>query len=237
MKRLLLTSVFAVAFLAMAIGVNVAMAQSAKYAADINNVSIAPATITTCGNPDAWSTVLSTNLKTANKSDLQILGSAQIGLLTQTEVASKGGTKDTSSAEATVKVRMLIDDTPSAPCPASGCPDGVAYPPAVTYNSRTQTLSANLAGLNCTADLTTGVITCGDPEIINLILDTTSAHAFAFVAPNLASGNHTVKLQIAACTATSKQSGSASASVTMGPGTLTVEEVRATNLPDGITIQ
>jgi hypothetical protein len=237
MKNLFSLYAFGAVFLAGVMGAGVAHAQSAKYAADINNVSIAPASITTCGDPDEWSTVLSTNLKTANKSDLQLIGSAQIGLMTQTEVQSKGGTKDTSSAEATVKVRMLIDDTPSAPCPASGCPDGVAYPPAVTYNSRTQTLSANLAGLNCTADLITGVVTCDDPEIINLILDTTSAHSFAFVAPNLSSGNHSVELQIAACKASSKQNGSADANVTMGPGTLTVEEVRATNLPDGITIQ
>ena len=226
MKRQLLTSAFAGAFLAMAAIPNLAMAQSAKYAANINNVSIAPATITNCSDPDSWSTVLQTSIKTANKSDLQILGSAQIGLMTQTEVQSKGGAKDTSSAEATVKVRMLVDGVV-----------GVANPPAVTFNSRTQTLSANLAGLNCTADLITGVVTCEDPEIIDLMLDTTSAHTFAFVAPNLSSGSHKVELQVAACTATSKQSGMASASVSMGPGTLTVEEVRATNLPEGIVIQ
>jgi hypothetical protein len=237
MNKLLLTSVFAGGLVAAAVGAGPAMAQSAKYTAAIDNVSLAPVTITTCSTPDNWSTVLNTTIKTANKSDLQVIGSSQIGLFTQTQVKSKGGTTDTSSAETKVKVRVLVDGNPAPVCGGPNCPGGVAYPSSVVFDARKQTLSANLAGLNCTADPVTGVVTCTDPEIIELILDTTSAHSFAFVAPNLASGNHPVALQVAACTATSTTTGTASASVTMGPGTLTVEQVRATNLPDGIVFQ
>jgi len=233
-----LVLVLAIALLALVFSTGRALAQSAKYTAAIENVTLAPVTITNCStDPDSWSTVLNTTIKSANKHDLQIIGSAQIGLFTQTEVKSKGGATDSSTAEAKVKVRILVDDTPSTPCAGPSCPSGVAYPPAVVFNARKQTLSANLAGLDCTADPITGVVTCEDPEIIEMILDTTSAHSFTFVAPNLLSGTHPVELQVAACTATSVNTGTASARVTLGPGTLTVEAVRATNLPDGIIFQ
>src|SRR5206468_5763559 len=74
---------------------------------------------------------------------------------------------------------------------------GTVTPSQVTFNQRTQTLSANLAGLNCTADLTTGVITCTDPEVIGLLLSTMSANGFNFLVQTPGAGVYQVQLGIA----------------------------------------
>ena len=72
-------------------------------------------------------------------------------------------------------------------------------------------------------------------EEIELILDTTAAHHFNFVAANLSSGVHTIDVKAEIVSATT--SADADASAIVGPGSLTVEEVRATNSPDGIDLQ
>jgi hypothetical protein len=140
-------------------------------------------------------------------------------------VKSKGGTTDTSSATANLRVRVLIDGQV-----------GAAFPSEVVYDKRVQTLSVNLGGFNCTADLTTGAVTCEDPEVIDLLLNTMAAHHFNFVVPNLTAGDHEVKVQVNLATSTSAGAGSATAMIEVGVGSVTVEEVRATNNPDGISI-
>jgi hypothetical protein len=73
----------------------------------------------------------------------------------------------------------------------------VAYPPIVTYDERQQTLTTNLGNICSTVS---GVTTCTSPESIQLILSTTSAHAFNFIVPGLSGGNHTVTFKIAVAT-------------------------------------
>jgi hypothetical protein len=57
------------------------------------------------------------------------------------------------------------------------------------------------------------------------------SHHFNFVAEDLASGEYIVQVDICADTDTV---GDADAEVVVGPGSLTVEKVRATNTNDGI---
>lgn len=232
----------ATAFAAI-LSTSAAHAQSAKFAAQVSNMELVPSVV--CSSTDVqvgacaapqWSTVLQTSIKTPNQKDLLIDGSLQSGILTNTLVASKGGARSTSTASATINVRILIDGQPATVC-TTNCAGGVAYPPQVTYNARTQQLSAQLNGLNCTAGLTTGAVTCTDPETIGLLLDTTSANSFNFVAPNLTAGSHTVELQVNIGESASSDTIGAGANVVaeVGVGTLTVQQVQATNTPNGIT--
>jgi hypothetical protein len=199
---------------------------SSKFSAEVSNITLVPMQ----ASPSSWRTVLSTTIKTPNKKDLLIGASFETGLYTQTQVRGKNGSTDTSSASATLKVRLLIDGAADA-----------AYPYWVVYDKRAQTLSATLGGVieSCQDLNGDGVITVATEcvvtdEMIELILDTMAAHHYNFVVANLSPGDHTVAVQVSIDTSDSSIAGSASAMAGVGRGSLTVEEVRATNAPDGI---
>jgi hypothetical protein len=61
-----------------------------------------------------------------------------------------------------------------------------------------------------------------------------AAHHFNFVVANLTSGEHMVEVWAKIETFASSIQGLAAAKALVGKGTLTIEEVRATNFPDGI---
>jgi len=103
---------------------------SAKVTAKTANLTLLPAT-TTQGQ---WQTVLANTIKTANQKDLFISASFEVGLFTDTLVRSKLMVSDTSTAQASVKVRVLIDGA------------RVVEPGEVVFGRRTQTLSATLEG-------------------------------------------------------------------------------------------
>jgi len=218
-KRVLVVSV---ALLSLALMASVASAQnpSAKFAATVSEAVLIP----TGGADVPFTPVLVNHLKTGSKKDLLIGASLQTGLITDTTVKSKGGDLSTAEAVAKIKVRVLVDGV-------------AAHPAAVVYDARLQRLEAQFAGLNCTASLITGLVTCTDPEVLRLLLDTMGAHHFNFVAANLAAGDHTVVVEVAVdIAATATGGGLASAQAGVGVGSLTIEEVRATNNPDGIII-
>ena len=196
---------------------------SSKFAAQVSSVALVPETANL-----AWAKVLETTIKTPNKKDLLIGASFETGLYTKTLVKSSGGTLDTSSATAGIKIKVLIDGVE-------------ARPGEVIYDKRAQTLSAKLGGIleTCSDTNGDGIIailtecTFSDEEI-ELILDTMAAHHFNFVAANLGPGVHTVEVWAKIETLTSSIAGLADAKALVGKGSLTVEEVRATNSPDGI---
>ncbi len=99
---------------------------SAKVTAKTANFTLLPSTTGTGG----WQTLLSNTIKTSNQKDLFIGASFEVGLYTQTLVSSKNMTKDTSTADARVQVRVLLDGT------------RVVEPGNVVYGRRKQTLSA-----------------------------------------------------------------------------------------------
>lgn len=208
--RNLVSVVLAVGFVGLAS--TSALAQSAKATAKVGNVNVLNQT--TLG----WTTILSNTIKTANQKDLFIDVSLETGLYTQTKVRSNGN-KDTSSAEATIKVQVLVDGVP-------------AYPGDVVFDRRNQTLSATLGGIleNCTDSNGDGDIDLNDctlaPEEIELILDTMAAHSFNFIMDDLGRGEHAVEVQAMISTSSSSGAGSASANATIGNGSVTVEEVR-----------
>lgn len=197
---------------------------ASKFAAQVSSIALVDRTQTT----DGWSKVLETTIKTPNQKDLLIGASFETGLYTQTKVSSKLGTSDTSNATATLTIKIEVDGVP-------------AQPGVVTYDKRSQTLSATLGGIieSCQDLDLNGIIdvatecTVTDEEI-ELILDTLAAHHFNFVVANLTPGEHQVKAYAKIETSTASQSGSAEAKALVGKGSLTVEEVKATNAPDGI---
>jgi hypothetical protein len=210
MRKRTIVSVLAVGFLGLAS--TSALAQSAKATAKVGDVNVLNQTAL------GWTTILSNTIKTANQKDLFIDVSLETGLYTQTKVRSNGN-KDTSSADATIKVQVLVDGVP-------------AYPGDVVFDQRSQTLSATLGGIleNCTDSNGDGDIDLNDctlaPEEIELILDTMAAHSFNFIMDDLGPGEHAVEVQAMISTSGSSGAGSASANATIGNGSVTVEEVR-----------
>jgi len=193
---------------------------SAKFAFSTSDLTLIEQTSGTAG----WVTVLSSSIKTPASKELFVSGSLETGLYTQTLVKSKNNKKDTSTASVGIQVRALID--------------GQAAPPGVvTYDARTQTLSATLEGAiaGCltqatNADGSTSIILdedCVTPEEIELILSTLSASTFHFVASNVPVGDHVISLQARITSSTSVQEGSATAEALVGKGTMIVETVRA----------
>lgn len=196
---------------------------SAKFAAQVKDLTIIPET-----SYATWTPVLGTAIKTPEKKDLLIGVSFETGLYTQTKVKGKRGDSDSATASAMIKVRVLIDGIS-------------AWPPQVVYDRRTQMLNAVLGGVieSCQDLNADGVINVAlecfvTDEEIELILDTMAAHHFNFVAPNMSTGVHQLVVEVMI---TSSSVSDAAAMATVGRGSLSVEEVRATNTEYGIDLQ
>ena len=187
---------------------------SAKATAKVGKVEILDGAI----QADGWATILSNNLKTSNSKSIFVDVSIECGLYTRTLVRSKGGTKDTSTATAAVKVKVLVDGK-------------MAYPEEVVFCSREQTLSAMLGGILDCEDLDGDGHTTLDEcdatdEEIELILDTMNANAFNFVTPSLSPGVHLIEVQAQLDTDGKAAAGETEAKATIGKGSVTMEEVR-----------
>lgn len=198
-----------------------AFAASSKFAAHVTDV------LFTAGADGSGS--LHIPIKTANKSDLLVGVSLQSAVVTETKTKGKNGDLNISTAEGKVDVCLTV----------SGEYEDLA-PGCVTFEMRRQTLTTVLSGvIECpTVDDPLVDDFCeivGDEEV-SLLLETMSANHFNFVVKNVASGYHTVTATVTGSTdlACSTADESCRATVAVGPGSITVEEVRATN--DGSTI-
>lgn len=228
-----------------------ASAQSAKATFAYSDLVRLPACSSTQGtcdvaNDSEWKTVLKQQLKTAQQKDLFIDSALQCGIVTDTTVKSMNATSwDSAEARGTVRVRVKVTDgngnvsyaQPSTSIDANQASTGPNG--GVVYCDRIQTLAAKFSGLNCKADLVTGVVTCTDPEELQLILKTMNATSFNFVAANLKSGVNTIEVQArsSAATGTTGTNGSlANANAFIGMGAVAIEEVRMIKGNDGTTL-
>lgn len=207
-----------------------AFAASAKFTANVTGMAVASPMLAT-NDADGWSTVMAGQIHTATPKDLLIGVSLETSLLTDTLVKSSGGKVDTSTAEAGIVVKVLVDGQSAAPG-------------EVVFDKRKQQLSATLGGYytNCTDANGDGIIDMTTecalaPEEIDLLLDTTAAHHFNFIQANLGQGTHDVVVKAKISNNTVYANGSATASALLGKGSLSVEEVQAVNSPDGIVLQ
>jgi hypothetical protein len=239
--------------------------------------------------------LLTSYIKVPQDKDLVFDLSAECGLYTRTLARSKGGNKDTASAEASVRMNVVVTDEDGN--------EKFAYPggpgEGVTFCSRAQELSAEFQGIFQTGeeyeallvvedntgdgDINMIVDTCdagfydalgnwidGDvcesitvvgtclyqhadnntillsteclqEETVELVLDTMSANAFNFVAPNLTQGVYKVEVFADIDTCTSKNGGDCidgddpdvEANATIGRASLVVDERRFIQDEDG----
>lgn len=169
---------------------------------------------------EGYCKVLETVLANAGTpKDLVIGLSFETMLMTNTSVKSKGGSLSTSTADAEIKMKVLVDGVEAAPG-------------AVTFDKRLQTLWAKLGGvMDCADSDGDGIVSFDEctltDEEIGLILDTAQASTFNFLSYNIGSGSHTIEAyaQLSHNGAVVDGSGAADASAALGKGTLSVWEV------------
>lgn len=210
---------------------------------------------------DNTDTILTTGIKTANKKDLLIGVSLQSGIYTDTTVKGKNGSSESAEAMGGIKVKVVVTDK-------YGFSVDV-YPSEVVFASRIQKLSANLGGVIETCEVSveevigddglptgesTGTINIAEDcvvtdEEIGLMLNTTSANHFNFVAPDMSPGDHKINVVATALSSAQFENGTyevdgnpvyttnneAKAWALVDVGSLTVQQVRAINQAGGIT--
>ncbi|PYR58685.1 MAG: hypothetical protein DMF91_16635 [Acidobacteria bacterium] len=181
---------------------------------------------------------MTTQIKTSNVSDLFAGVSLVTGIYTSTTVKGNNtGSTSSAVAEGTVRVRVLLDP------PSAGCQDNCTSPDhrtlpdlgqGVVFDQRIQSLTANLGFIftgQCAASPTTCTLT---PEEITLVLDTTSAHSFNFLLPNVGVGTHNLVVQAQVSTDntsifTTSNGGVSISNALFGLGSLTIDAVRLVN--------
>lgn len=215
-----------VAALAVVFGVGQAAARrsTSKLTAAASNVSLVPPTASR-----DWTTVRHTWTRTRDRKDPLTGGSLQTVSYTGTAVKSAHRETDTSTAAATLDIRIPIDGEPAS-----------AWPAEVTCDKRVQSLSAKPGGepakgtdgdVNGVIDTRTG---CLPALEIGLVPDTMAAHRDHFVALGTPAGVPTCELQIRIDTQEAFNNGSARVWAAVGRGSFTVEGVRSRNTEDGI---
>lgn len=175
-------------------------------------------------------------VKVSASESLFVSPSMVTGLYTSTTTKTKTGSTSTATAMGGVYERaVLLDGSgnvvatafPVAACTSDmlGCQQiGNNY--GVTIDSRVQTLTQSLSDCVVNAGSTTG--SCSFTSTIGLVLQTTSAHTFNFIFPNVGVGTYTVEIQMAVNSSAQVSSGGGSAvgGAAFGLGSVTVDVVR-----------
>jgi len=139
---------------AASVGNLTALGTACAQSGDVPNDETADCPILTESDDTGWVTVQTTFIKTPNGKELAFDVALQCGLVTFTEVKSKGGEKDTSQAKARVRVRVRIQDVANNTLEV--IPGTVRYAKpleeddpdnGVTYCYRLQRLSAIFQGI------------------------------------------------------------------------------------------
>ena len=183
-----------------------------------------------------WIDIMSKKVKLSNSQSLFVSPSLVSGLYTRTRTKTTTGSTSTAQAMGGVYLRgVLVSDRTGEVIPAAplskcssgilGCvnPNGGGW--GVMLDTRMQTLTQSLS--ECTV-LVEGVAgTCSFTSVIDLILDTTSAHTFNLIFPNVGQGTYTLKIQAAVASGASViGSGSAVGAAAFGLGSVLAESVR-----------
>lgn len=147
-----------------------------------------------------WNTIMEGTIQTSQWEDLVMDVSLECGLITNTKVKSQKGKVDTSTAEAGVMVRILIDgETADQKYAMPGREDD--YSGGIIFCKRIQEQIAKFGGIleSCTDLNGDGSITLDECEFkdeeLELMLDTMGAHSFNFFATDFDQGDHTIEVQ------------------------------------------
>ncbi len=177
------------------------------------NTGLLPPPCTDGSGNGLWYTVMSASLKASTNKTYFVSPSLVTGLYTNTQVSGKTSgnpSSETATAVASVGVRVLLDcagcsmpgqpQTNTATWTMAGYPDEAGS--GVIFDARIQQLTATLGQAITSTCLTLVTTTTGTtlnntcpPEVIDLILSTTSAHAYNFILPQVGAGTHTVTVQ------------------------------------------
>lgn len=154
-----------------------------------------------------WATVGKFSTKTSNNKLLALQVSAECGIYTATTTLSKKMQRSTSTAQAAVYFRVLINGVQAAP-------------DQVVFCSRVQQLSIVLQGAIDNCPVVDGKIDTDlcdfTEEEVSLVLSTMDANSYGFTAPTSA-GSAAVEIQAKVVSSTSVSgSGSAVAYGTIG---------------------
>jgi len=199
----------------------------------------------TYANGSAPLSIMHTSLSTNQAASFIVNPSLVTGLYTSATVKSSGGNASSATATGYVNVAVVMDSGLTAAGQLwDGKTGAVAFPfttvnatgptfPGVTFDSRTQTLTATLGQAITSSCLVNGSIaTCG-AEQITLILSTTSAHSFNFILPNVGVGPHTIDVITQVSPGTLNMmgtgGGSSSSAACYGAGSVVVDSVRLGN--------
>jgi hypothetical protein len=183
-----------------------------------------------------WVTIMSSQLKLSNSQSVFVSPSLVTGLYTQTRTKTSTDSTSTAQAMGGVYLRAVLT-------PANGGPDIVGAPLSlcdatvlgcvnvggdwgVQLDTRIQTLTQSLSQCTVLVD-GGGTGTCDFTSIIDLILNTTSAHTFNLIFPNVGQGTYTLKIKAAVASGASViGSGSAVGAAAFGLGSVTADVVR-----------
>ena len=191
--------------------------------------------------PDNFVTIMSTPMKVSASQSLFASPSLVTGLYTSTTTKSHTGSTSTATASGGVYMRAVLTDPntgaivkiadPVAVCSNDilGCQASSSGDFGVTLDSRIQTLTQTLS--DCVVNVVVGGVagsgTCDFDLTTQLILQTTAAHTFNFIFPNVGQGSYNVAIQVAVnSSATVGGSATAVGAAAFGLGSLTVESVR-----------
>lgn len=184
---------------------------------------------------DNFVPAMSATVKVSNSQSLFVSASMVTGLYTQTKTRTSTGSSSTATAFGGVYERAVLLDgngnIVATAYPVAACSDGIlgcqqvgAQGYGVVLDSRLQTLTQSLSDCVVTVDTSTG--TCSFSLTTDLILNTTSAHTFNFIFPNVGTGTYTVQIQDAVNTSATQTNGTAVAGAAFGLGSVTIESVR-----------
>jgi len=189
---------------------------------------------------DNFAQIMKATMKVSNSQSLFVSPSLVTGLYTNTKTKTSSGGSSTATAEGAVYLRAVLRDPnnpntvlqiadPIADCTDQilGCIKDTNGDYGVVLDSRVQTLSQTLSSCVVTVGITTG--TCNFDSTLQLVLQTTSAHTFNFIFPNVGVGTYTISIEAAvnaSGTLTTGSFGTAIAGAAYGLGSLTAESVR-----------
>jgi hypothetical protein len=185
---------------------------------------------------DYFVPIMQTPVKVSNSQSLFVTPSLVTGLYTNTKVRTSTGQTSSATASGGVYLRAVLYDPsgnvivaePIKSCNDTilGCySDGSGYK-GVVLNSRVQTLTQDLS--TCVVNIG-GVAagTCDFTLTTQLILQTTSAHSFGFIFPNVGVGVYTLSIE-ASIDSSAFGAGNATAvgGAAFGLGSVVAESVR-----------
>jgi hypothetical protein len=190
--------------------------------------------------PDNFATVMSSPMKVSNSQSLFVSPSLVTGLYTSTTTKTRTGSTSTATAEGGVFMRAVLTDfngnivriaDPVSICTNDilGCHASASGVYGVVLDQRVQTLTQSIS--QCVVSVVVGGVTgsgtCTFDVTTQLILDTTSAHTFNFIFPDVGVGTYMVAIQVAVdSNAVVSGSGTAVGAAAFGLGSVTIESVR-----------